>query len=69
MSESTKELLKKEGSFNLQVRDTISPKLPTGMVTYWLLGRRIDGELTTLATMATCEDKDTITNGSTMTRK
>ena len=71
ISEPTRDLLKKDGSFNIQVRDTVSPKLPIGMVTYWLLGRKIEGELSTLATIAAGggEDRDIVSNGSTMTRK
>jgi hypothetical protein len=69
VTEATKDLLKKEGSFNLTARDTISPKLPIGMVTYWLLGRKIEGELSTVVTAQNNDERDTVTNGSTMTRR
>ena len=41
------------------------------MVTYWLLGRKIEGELSTLATIAAGvgDDRDVVSNGSTITRK
>jgi len=66
ISSTTKELLKKEGSFNIVKRDTVSPKLPAGMVTYWLIGRKIEGEV---STVAGGEEKDTVTNGSTVTTR
>ncbi len=59
--------MKKEGSFNIIKRDTISPKLPVGMVTYWLIGRKVEGEVSTIGGGG--EEKDTVTNGSTMTTR
>jgi len=38
ISSETKELLKAAGGFNIIKRDTTHPKLPDGMVTFWLIG-------------------------------
>jgi hypothetical protein len=57
--------LKKEGSFNITTRDTVSPKLPIGLITYWLVGRKMEAELTTVVTAG----DDTVTNGSTLTNR
>jgi hypothetical protein len=38
-----------------------SSKLPTGMITYWLIGRKAEAELTTVVSI---QHPDTVTNGS-----
>jgi hypothetical protein len=43
-----------------------SPKLPTGMVSYWLVGRKVEGDMTTVVSAAT-DHPDTATNGSSFT--
>ena len=43
-----------------------SPKLPTGMITYWLIGRKAEGELTSVVTT---DHQGAVSKGSSITQR